>query len=318
MAKLSFQLKRKISTFAGAMACLLALTMLAQAETILRDTPLQADRFVDAPVVVLLPRGTDVVVLKMEAGWTQIRVNVQTGWVRASVIDGAGAAKAKVAQMESGRLARNNILATSGTRSPIEVISDEKKAAAAEQNSLQAMRKQADKLRAQKAWPDLEVLLQAITASPYALYHDYRNLADALEQQGKFASATALHLAILQMEPNNPHVQNSVCWHWLLQNQALNARPYCQKSVELNGNNYSALLNMGHTYLLLNDEAQAKKWYQETLLKLKSEAELNDGPVDDFKLFIKNGWQVQLATAYQQWFVQGWATQQTSKASVSK
>jgi tetratricopeptide (TPR) repeat protein len=267
MAKLSIQLKLKISTFAGAMACILALPMLSQAETILRDTPLQADRYVDSPVVVQLLRGTDVVVLKTEAGWTQIKVNVQTGWVRASVIDGAGAAKAKVAQMESGRLASNNILATSGIRGPI----------------------------------------TDIAVDP-----------NELEQQGKFDTALALRLARLQREPNNPHAQNSVCWHWLLQNQALNARPYCQKAIELDGGNYSALLNMGHTYLLLNDEAQAKKWYQETLLKLKSEAELNDGPVDDFNLFIKNGWQVQLATAYQQWFRQSWTTQQASKALVSK
>jgi tetratricopeptide (TPR) repeat protein len=267
MANVPFQLKRKISTFAGAMACLLALPMLAQAETILRDTPMQADRFVDAPVVVQLPRGTDVVVLKTEAGWTQIKVNVQTGWVRASVIDGAGAAKAKVAQMENGRLASNNILATSGIRGPI----------------------------TNKAVDPNE-----------------------LEQQGKFDTALALRLARLQHDPSNPHAQNSVCWHWLLQNQALNARPYCQKAVELDANNYSALLNMGHTYLLLDNEAQAKKWYQETLLKLKSEAEVNDGPVDDFKLFIKNGWQVPLATAYQQWFIQNWATQQNSKASISK
>jgi tetratricopeptide (TPR) repeat protein len=192
---------------------------------------------------------------------------VQTGWVRASVIDGAGAAKAKVAQMESGRLASNNILATSGIRGV--------------------------------------------------------NLKDKvdvneLERQGKFDKALELRLESLQQNPSNSVAHSNVCWHWLLQNQALNARPYCQKAIELDGNKYSALLNMGHTYLLLNDEAQAKKWYQETLPKLKSETELNDGPVDDFKLFIKNGWQVQLATAYQQWFVQGWATQQTSKASVSK
>jgi tetratricopeptide (TPR) repeat protein len=267
MANFSFHLKRKISIFAGAMACILALPILSQAETILRDTPLQADRFVDAPVVVQLPRGTEVVVLKTEAGWTQIKVNVQTGWVRASVIDGAGAAKAKVAQMENGRLAGNNILATSGIRGV-------------------NLGKTVD--------------------------------ANELEQEGKFDTALSLRLARLQRDPSNPHAQNSVCWHWLLQNQALNARPYCQKSIELDGSNYSALLNMGHTYLLVNDEAQAKKWYQETLLKLKSEAELNDGPVEDFKLFIKNGWQVQLATDYRQWFVQSWATQQASKASVSK
>lgn len=268
MANVSFQLKRTISSFFGTMACILAVPMLSQAETILRDTTMQADRFVDAPVVVLLPRGTDVVVLKSEAGWTQIKANSQTGWVRASVIDGAGAAKAKVAQMESGRLASNNILATSGVRG----------------------------------------------------VNNLKEVVDVneLERQGEFDKALKLRLEALQQNPNNFVAHSNVCWHWLQQNQALNARPYCQKAIELDGNNYSALLNMGHTFLLLNDEAQAKKWYQETLLKLKSEAELNDGPVDDFKLFIKNGWQVQLATAYQQWFVQGWATQQTSKASVSK
>lgn len=96
----------------------LALPLAVCAETLLRDAPLLADRFVDAALLVQLPRGSAVTVLKSEAGWTQVKTSTHTGWVRASIIDSAGATKAGVAQIESGRLAGNNIMSTSGIRGP--------------------------------------------------------------------------------------------------------------------------------------------------------------------------------------------------------
>lgn len=101
----------------GALAPVVMLPV-AYGESLLRDTSVQADRFVDAPVVTKLPAGTAVQLLKSEAGWSQIKAGDVNGWVRASAIDGAGAKVANTAQMQSGRTAGNNIMSTSGIRGP--------------------------------------------------------------------------------------------------------------------------------------------------------------------------------------------------------
>ncbi len=63
---------------------------------------------------------------------------------------------------------------------------------------------------------------------------------------------------------------------------------------------------MGHTYLLVGDKAQAQPWYQKTLHHLTKDEELQQGPLDDFNLFINSGWAVADAEAAKQWFEQTW------------
>ncbi len=60
----------------------------------------------------------------------------------------------------------------------------------------------------------------------------------------------------------------------------------------LKADNYAALVNLGHTYLLVGDKAQAQPWYQKTLQHLTKDEELQQGPLDDFNFFIKSGWAV--------------------------
>ncbi len=120
----------RLARFLSAASLLLSGPVLAQ-QLLLRDTSLQADRYVDAAVLGPLRAGMAVTVLKSEAGWAQVKAENLTGWVRASTLQGAGAAQAKTAQMVNGRLAGNNILATSGVRGP-EEEEEPPKAAAAE------------------------------------------------------------------------------------------------------------------------------------------------------------------------------------------
>ena len=47
-------------------------------------------------------------------------------------------------------------------------------------------------------------------------------------------------------------------------------------------------------------------WYRKTLPQINKEEELKDGPLDDFNLFIKNGWAVADAQAGKLWFEQSW------------
>lgn len=111
-------MNRNLRLNASLLLCSLFFCSASSAQSLLREASVQADRFVDAPVVTKLPAGTPLKLLKSEAGWAQIKAGDVTGWVRASVVDGAGAKHAATAQMQGGRLAGNNILSTSGVRGP--------------------------------------------------------------------------------------------------------------------------------------------------------------------------------------------------------
>lgn len=85
--------------------------------TLARDTPLRAERYVDAAAVAQLAKGAAVDTIKAEAGWVQVRHGMHTGWLRASALAADGAAVAAVAAVEGGRNSAGNIVATSGVRS---------------------------------------------------------------------------------------------------------------------------------------------------------------------------------------------------------
>lgn len=94
----------------------LGFSALTHGQSLLRESFVLADRFLDAPVVSKLPVGTSVQILKSDAGWTQIKVGQITGWIRASNLDGPVAEFSAVSQMQSGRQAKNNTLLASGIR----------------------------------------------------------------------------------------------------------------------------------------------------------------------------------------------------------
>ena len=89
----------------------------AQSMTVIRPAELKADRFLDAPTLTTLNNGTNVQALRTEAGWVQVSVAGQQGWLRAMTLKGATADVAGVARVESGRSANNNAMSTTGIRS---------------------------------------------------------------------------------------------------------------------------------------------------------------------------------------------------------
>lgn len=92
------------------------LALHAAPATLASDAELRVDRYVDAATVISVKKGTPVETLKTDAGWVQVRVGQSVGWLRASLLSGAGATVASVAQVEGGRSAPGNIMATSGIR----------------------------------------------------------------------------------------------------------------------------------------------------------------------------------------------------------
>lgn len=56
----------------------------------------------------------------------------------------------------------------------------------------------------------------------------------------------------------------------------------------------AATVNVANTYLLQGNKAEAWKWYEQTVSLINSESELTNGPLGDFNIFEKRGWQVEL------------------------
>ena len=119
-----------------------------------------------------------------------------------------------------------------------------------------------------------------------------------------------LRLSIVQKPDAKSDDHNGVCWAYLEQNKPTQARPYCQKAVDLESSNYAALVNLGHTWLLTGDKTQAMPWYRQSLRRIRKEEELKQGPLADFDLFIKSGWAMADAQASKAWYEQGWTTLQ--------
>ncbi|MBB3212917.1 hypothetical protein FHW67_002205 [Herbaspirillum sp. Sphag1AN] len=84
--------------------------------SVVQETDLRDDRYVDAKILAHLKPGQDVQIIRSEAGWVLIQVSKKSGWVRANTLSGSGAAAAGAATIEGGRSASGNIVATSGIR----------------------------------------------------------------------------------------------------------------------------------------------------------------------------------------------------------
>ena len=113
--RLNFPRKTLLALLLGAAASWCAA---AEPLTVIRATELRQDRFLDAPVVAPLALGQRVEMLRSEAGWVQVRVGQQTGWVRALSLRGSsGAQVAAVASVETGRSGQGNTMSTTGVRS---------------------------------------------------------------------------------------------------------------------------------------------------------------------------------------------------------
>ena len=93
-------------------------TCMAESLTVVRTTELKADRYLDAATLATLQAAQAVDSIKTEAGWVQVKVQGQMGWVRAMALKGSNSASlANVATLASGRSGANNSMSTTGIRS---------------------------------------------------------------------------------------------------------------------------------------------------------------------------------------------------------
>jgi tetratricopeptide (TPR) repeat protein len=175
------------------------------------------------------------------------------------------------------------------------------------------LRNQLDAPWKAKDWPTAEAIAQKIAAMPQSTASDWRNLVNALLNQNKADQAYAASLELVKRPLARSGDHQYICWYLLERNQALKARPDCQKAVDLGGSNYSNFVNLGHTYLLVGDKTQAQSWYQKTLQAIDKEEQLQ-GPLGDFNLFIQNNWAAADARAAKQWFEQTWPQMQALRS----
>jgi CHAT domain-containing protein/tetratricopeptide (TPR) repeat protein len=150
-----------------------------------------------------------------------------------------------------------------------------------------------------------------IIADTAASTKDYRLLAQTLELLARYTEALAYRQESLKREPENYNSQNGLCWHWIIQNQAMKARPYCEKAISIDPNELAAQVNLGHTYLLAggnNWQSKAQHHYKAAILAIKTLENLASGPINDFDLFIKNNWQKSESIKYRKWFINNWNT----------
>lgn len=102
----------------AALTLLSASAFAAELLTVTRATDLKQDRFLDAPALTALTPGQQVTLIKSEAGWVQVQIGKDKGWLRAMHVKGeSGPAVASIATMESGRSGKNNAMSTTGVRS---------------------------------------------------------------------------------------------------------------------------------------------------------------------------------------------------------
>ncbi|OAD19020.1 TPR repeat protein, partial [Candidatus Thiomargarita nelsonii] len=92
-------------------------------------------------------------------------------------------------------------------------------------------------------------------------------------------------------------------WGWLLITQGKfdEAQSVTEKAHQLEPQIYAWAINLGHIYLFKGDRQTARSYYQKALPLIKDDASFEQGPVADFQLFIKNGWQVKVCQSELAW-----------------
>lgn len=102
----------------AALSLLSSSVFAAELLTVTRTTDLKQDRFLDAPAITALTPGQQVTLIKSEAGWVQVQMGKDKGWLRAMHVKGeSGPVVASIATVESGRSGKNNAMSTTGVRS---------------------------------------------------------------------------------------------------------------------------------------------------------------------------------------------------------
>lgn len=109
-----------------------------------------------------------------------------------------------------------------------------------------------------------------------------------------------------ELNPNSADNWSDLCWHQILAGRIKEARASCEQAVSIAPWYFepTVYLYLGHTYLLEGDRTTAWEWYQKSLLLINNEEALRQGPLTDFDIFLKNGWQSALSKEAQVWFME--------------
>ncbi|MBL8309269.1 MAG: hypothetical protein JNL19_02495 [Burkholderiales bacterium] len=159
-----------------------------------------------------------------------------------------------------------------------------------------------------KDWPATEAIARRITALPQSTTDDWRSLARVLSIQKKADDAFAVRTELVGRPGAISEDFNAICWYQIERNRPVDARPACDRAVSLKANNWAALVNLGHTWLLVGDLGRAQEWYRKTLQHIQKDEEIQQGPLEDFNLFSRNGWAMAAVPTAKRWFEQAWPT----------
>jgi tetratricopeptide (TPR) repeat protein len=169
------------------------------------------------------------------------------------------------------------------------------------QDSLELLRSQLSTQWKEKNWTQAEIVARKIVKTNGATTADFRDLRKLLALQNKATDHLQVALKIAEFSDANSDDLTSICWAMLKQNQPLKASQYCNKAVELMPTDLNALINFGHSYLLIGNIETAQTWYEKAMVQIKAETDY-DAIQEDFEFFIGNGWYGNEALAAKQSF----------------
>lgn len=138
--------------------------------------------------------------------------------------------------------------------------------------------------------------------------HIMRGLILAERNQG--AEAEADFRKVVSQAREFADAQGSLAWLLITQGRFAEALSNARKAHELDPESYATAVNLGHVYLLTGDRQTADEYYEKTVALLPDEAALTSGPLADFKLFIKKGWQPKACKEEAAWFRKRFAQKQ--------
>lgn len=145
----------------------------------------------------------------------------------------------------------------------------------------------------------------------------YYKRGNVYAKQQQYEQAMADYQHAISLRPLFADAYGSFGWALIEQGQFAKAQPYCQKAYQLDKTSFAKAVNLGHTYLLQGDAKTARGYYQESLTLVDDQESFEQGPVADFDLFIKNGWQTAAVETEKQWMQVNFAKMQPTLQKIN-
>ena len=133
----------------------------------------------------------------------------------------------------------------------------------------------------------------------------HASLSRVLRKLGEYESALSAITLAAELAPSDAGKWLDFCALLNEHNRPLDARPYCEKALSIEGQDFAleAKIVLGHTYLLAGDLVSAQHWYRQTMTM--SEYVINQNNLFAvFDLFINKGFKPELVRQAKAWFAQ--------------